>query len=168
MRYYLVDQQQNEHVFELSKTHKRSKQTIEFEFRSLKNNKPEKSTSLFVRQLAGKCFVSTDCVKWNKMARQTIPESLLHIDTNYNLFRGFKPANLTKGGEGQLRTQMPGKVVKILVEEGQEVKVGDPLVILEAMKMENEIVCSKEGVIRNLQVKEGDTLDQGVALMDIE
>jgi biotin carboxyl carrier protein len=63
---------------------------------------------------------------------------------------------------------MPGKVVKILVEVGQTVQKGQTLVVLEAMKMENEIKCGLNGTIKAIHVKEGQALDQGVLMMEVE
>lgn len=70
----------------------------------------------------------------------------------------------TAGLEGRqvIEAQMPGYIWKILVEEGQEVEAGQPLMILVAMKMENEIKAPKAGVVQNLFI----TLDQTVATGD--
>jgi biotin carboxyl carrier protein len=54
---------------------------------------------------------------------------------------------------------MPGKVVMVTTKVGDEVKVGDVVVILEAMKMENEITSQKDGKITDIRVKEGDSVD---------
>jgi biotin carboxyl carrier protein len=51
---------------------------------------------------------------------------------------------------------MPGKIVRVLVKTGQEVKEGDPVVVLEAMKMENELRSPVTGVVRAVHVAEGD------------
>ena len=75
-----------------------------------------------------------------KLARQDAPNIMLNVNKVYQLFRGYKPSGMSGGNEGELLTQMPGKVVKILVEEGPgTVQKGETLIILEAMKMENEI-----------------------------
>lgn len=58
-----------------------------------------------------------------------------------------------------ISTPMPGKVVKILVEEGQEVKAGETLVIVSAMKMESEYKVSTDKVVSKILVKEGDNID---------
>ena len=63
---------------------------------------------------------------------------------------------------------MPGKVIKIKVKEGDEVKKGDTLLILEAMKMENEIKSGLEGVVKTIHCKEGQALDSGVLMMELE
>ena len=70
--------------------------------------------------------------------------------------------------EGEIKTSMPGKVTKVFVKEGDHVKKGDPIVILEAMKMENEFKAPKDGVVKVLKVKEGDTVNSGAVLAVIE
>ncbi|MCP4912644.1 MAG: biotin/lipoyl-binding protein [Oligoflexia bacterium] len=63
---------------------------------------------------------------------------------------------------------MPGKIVKIMVKEGDEVKKGQTLIILEAMKMENEIKCGMDGTVKAIHVNEGDALESGVLMMEVE
>ncbi len=70
--------------------------------------------------------------------------------------------------EGEVKTSMTGKVTKVFVSEGDEVKKGDPLVILEAMKMENEFKAPKDGVVKAVKVKEGDVVNTGAVLVVIE
>jgi len=70
-------------------------------------------------------------------------------------------------GEGVVSAPMPGKILKILVREGDEVKVGEGLLVLEAMKMENEIPSPKDSVVKRILVKEGDTVDTGQALIEL-
>ena len=70
-------------------------------------------------------------------------------------------------GEGVVTAPMPGKILRILVKEGEEVKTGQGLLILEAMKMENEIPSPKDGVVKKILVKEGDTVDTGQALIEL-
>ncbi len=63
------------------------------------------------------------------------------------------------GGEG-MKSPMPGTVLKLCVKNGQKVNVGDPIIVLEAMKMENEIVATKSGIV-NINVNEGDKINAG-------
>jgi biotin carboxyl carrier protein len=53
-------------------------------------------------------------------------------------------------GEGEIRAPMPGLIIKVEVEEGQEIKAGDPLLIMEAMKMENEIRSPMPGTVQKI------------------
>jgi len=69
---------------------------------------------------------------------------------------------------GLVKSIMPGVVVELLVTEGQEVAAGQPLLILEAMKMQNEIEASHAGVIRTIHVKESEAVAAGAKLVHIE
>ncbi len=68
-----------------------------------------------------------------------------------------------KGHEAEdvdyISTPMPGQVVKILVEEGQEVKGGETVIIVSAMKMESEYKVPKDRIVKKVLVKEGDKID---------
>ena len=82
----------------------------------------------------------------------------------------FMKDRVAKGLQGRqvIDTQMPGLIVKILVEKGQEVSVGTPLMIMEAMKMENEIKSSKAGIVQDIFVKEGATVGTGDKLVIVD
>lgn len=67
-----------------------------------------------------------------------------------------------------ISTPMPGKVVKILVEEGQKVKAGETLVIVSAMKMESEYKVSTDKVVKQILVSEGDNIDGNQPLITLE
>jgi biotin carboxyl carrier protein len=63
---------------------------------------------------------------------------------------------------------MPGKVVKLLVSAGDEVSVGDGVIIVEAMKMQNEMKAPKAGRVARVYAAEGDTVAAGEALLVVE
>ena len=63
---------------------------------------------------------------------------------------------------------MPGKVVTILVEKGQEVEEGQGLVVIEAMKMENELKATAAGRVQDVRVAAGQAVDKGEPLLVIE
>jgi biotin carboxyl carrier protein len=63
---------------------------------------------------------------------------------------------------------MPGRVVEVRVAEGQEIRAGEPLLVLEAMKMQNEIQAERDGTVRKLHVAAGDAVDGGDLLLEIE
>jgi acetyl-CoA/propionyl-CoA carboxylase, biotin carboxylase, biotin carboxyl carrier protein len=71
-------------------------------------------------------------------------------------------------GSGNVTVPMQGTIVKVLVEVGQEVEVGQPVVVLEAMKMENQIPAEKAGTIKEIRIGPGDTVGGGdiVAVID--
>ena len=73
-----------------------------------------------------------------------------------------------EGGIFHLRSPMPGLIVAIAVEEGQQVEKGDVLVILESMKMQNELRSPKNGVVTRIRAAEGDTVEHKATLLSVE
>ena len=71
-------------------------------------------------------------------------------------------------GASEIKTAMPGKVVRVLVEAGAEVKTGDGVIIVEAMKMQNEMKSPKDGIIKEIRFAEGATVNAGDVLAVIE
>ena len=63
---------------------------------------------------------------------------------------------------------LPGLIWDILVKEGQQVEANEPLLVLEAMKMQNEIFSDFAGVVTSIPVKKGDTVNSGDVLVEIE
>jgi len=72
------------------------------------------------------------------------------------------------GGADNLSSGMPGKIVKIFVKPGDVVSEGDPLLIMEAMKMENEMRAAAKVKIREVLVRQGDNVESGVMLIAFE
>ncbi len=71
-------------------------------------------------------------------------------------------------GAVDITTVMPGKVVRILVEQGDEIQEGQGLVVVEAMKMENEITAPKSGTVATVKVQPGLIVEAGTTLLVIE
>ena len=67
-----------------------------------------------------------------------------------------------------IEAPMPGKIIDILVEEGSEVKVGEPIIILEAMKMQNEIASHVSGVVKSVSVKKNDSVMKDDVMIEIQ
>ncbi|HEY9168247.1 MAG TPA: biotin/lipoyl-containing protein [Lutibacter sp.] len=66
-----------------------------------------------------------------------------------------------------IKAPMPGIILSVNVEENQEVKEGETLLILEAMKMENAIIAPKDGFVKSIFIKSGETVDKGVLLIEM-
>lgn len=71
-------------------------------------------------------------------------------------------------GRSVVRSPMPGKIVKVLVAPGETVSVGQGVVIVEAMKMENELRAQGAGVVKDVKVRPGDTVEGNAELIVIE
>jgi biotin carboxyl carrier protein len=72
-----------------------------------------------------------------------------------------------RAGEYHLKAPMPGMVVAVPVEEGQKVERGADLVILESMKMQNELKAPREGTVTHVRVRPGDRVDQNQILISL-
>jgi biotin carboxyl carrier protein len=68
----------------------------------------------------------------------------------------------------KIKAQMPGKIVRVLVEVGQTVAKDQPLLVMEAMKMENEIRAIHEGTVKQVHVQPGQTVETGAPLLVLE
>ena len=77
------------------------------------------------------------------------------------------PAAKPAGAGEKLASPLPGVIIEISVKEGQQVKAGQKVAILEAMKMENEIPAPKDGTITEIHVHKGDTLQEGDPVVTI-
>lgn len=75
------------------------------------------------------------------------------------------PAPAAPAGAGAIVSPMPGTILKVNVAAGQTVKKGDVLLIIEAMKMENEIMALEDGTVNAVHVAAGQTVDTGAALV---
>ena len=75
------------------------------------------------------------------------------------------PKEAAPAGATTVEASMPGKILNIKVSEGQAVKFGEVVVIMEAMKMETEIVAPADGTVSKILVKAGDSVDTGAALV---
>lgn len=87
---------------------------------------------------------------------------------NPKRLRGVGNADVNASGRVELKASMPGKVVRVLVEPGIQVKAGDGLVVVEAMKMQNEMKSPKDGTIVAIHTAAGATVNAGDVLVIVE
>ena len=158
MRYYFMNQEMKDFALDVEVGPNR---VMEFTHEG-------KKTKLYIKTLAGKDYCSFDQKSWKKLPKLGANEVLVSNSEVYRVFRGFKPSGLNAAGAGALITQMPGKVVKVFKKEGDKVTKGETVLILEAMKMENEIKSGADGTIKSVNVKEGQALDSGFLMVEIE
>lgn len=79
---------------------------------------------------------------------------------------GFKDAS--SASAGSLKAPMPGKIVQILIQVGDIVHAGQPVIILEAMKMENELKTTIDGTVKAISVEKGQSVEKNELLLEIE
>jgi biotin carboxyl carrier protein len=85
--------------------------------------------------------------------------------------RSHAPSGLLRaasGGSQKIVSPMPGKIVRVLVKTGDQVKAKQGLVVVEAMKMENELRAARDGRVGKLSVTEGQSVDAGAVLLTVD
>jgi pyruvate carboxylase subunit B len=97
--------------------------------------------------------------------QETVPTVGGMVDT-HSAVKGSKRPKASK--EGDVTSSMPGTIVDIVVSEGDSVKAGDPVLVIEAMKMENEVPAPVSGTITAIHVSKNDRVNPDEALMEIE
>lgn len=88
--------------------------------------------------------------------------------TDPKRLRGEQSADASLDGTVKILAPMPGKVVRVLVEAGAEVEAGAGIVVVEAMKMQNEMKSPKAGIVTSISVKTGATVNAGDVLAVVE
>jgi biotin carboxyl carrier protein len=68
----------------------------------------------------------------------------------------------------ELQAPMPGRILQLFIQPGDEIQVGDPILSLEAMKMENVLKADGIGVVKNIQIELGAVVDKGTVLIEFE
>ena len=88
--------------------------------------------------------------------------------TDPKRLRGKSAGDDQASGRAEIKTAMPGKVVRILVAQGNAVQKGDGIIVVEAMKMQNEMKSPKDGSVDEIRVSEGETVGAGDVLIVID
>ena len=91
----------------------------------------------------------------------------VEIEDNESRYLKNKQKGVEGGSSNTLTAPMPGKVVNVLTSEGEQVSKGQPLIILSAMKMESEFKAGRDGIVKDIKVKPGDTVTGGQVLIVI-
>ncbi len=89
------------------------------------------------------------------------------VDEREKRLKAAAGGGAVEGGEFHLKAPMPGLVVAILIEEGQEVKKGQVMLILESMKMKNELKAPRDGIMGRVRVKAGESVEQRQTLLSV-
>ncbi len=114
--------------------------------------------------------VEVDQVRFEKgQIHLRVNGSVHHVQIETPLERKIKALGINElnTGDGEMiQAPMPGKVLSVLIKEGETVKAGQDLLILEAMKMENVIKSAQEGVVDKVHVSDNDTVDKNQTLVE--
>lgn len=116
----------------------------------------------------------SDSFEVDVQERDDLHEVLIQGDCYlFTLMNEQRRALMRAGGKGavgkaMVTSPMPGKVVRLLVGEGEEVQVDQGVIVVEAMKMENELKSSVPGKVKEVFVKEGEVVEAGAKLLLVE
>jgi len=97
-----------------------------------------------------------------------LAEDALHVELSGASRASAAAPRKAEAGPARIVAPMPGRLVRVLVEPGQQVGAGDGLVVMEAMKMENELRSPRAGRIADLLVREGQAVETGALLVVVE
>lgn len=122
--------------------------------------------SLLMGGKSYEAYVSPDDEQWEVLLRGRLYQAEVQDEREKRL-RSAGGASAAEGGEFQMKAPMPGLVVAIPVEDGQEIKKGQVLLILESMKMQNELKAPRDGIIQRIKVKAGETVEQKQTLLSV-
>ena len=92
----------------------------------------------------------------------------VHLDGRTHELVFHEQGSKASANEGSLKAPMPGTVLQVMAKEGQRVREGQHLMTLEAMKMEHKILATKSGEITKVHFSEGDRVDMGSSLAEID
>lgn len=112
-------------------------------------------------------FISESDEGWQVLMRGRQYQITVEDEREKRL-RAAAGGSVAEGGEFNLKAPMPGLVVAIPVSEGQEIKKGQVLIILESMKMQNELKSPKDGIVERIRVKTGESVEQKQALLSVK
>jgi biotin carboxyl carrier protein len=90
------------------------------------------------------------------------------LDQRGRALRALSAATATRHGPEPIRAPMPGLVTRVLVAAGDAVRAGDSIVVMEAMKMENELRARSDGKVRAVVVTPGTAVEKGMVLVELE
>lgn len=130
----------------------------EGKFNVIKDNK-----SYMVELISADATSKTFELKVNNAIYQTKVEDKFDL-----LLKQLGMDKIGSASVADLKAPMPGMVLKIEVEAGQEVKKGDPLIVLEAMKMENVLKSPEDLIVKNIPVKQAVAVEKNEVLIEFE
>lgn len=90
------------------------------------------------------------------------------LDERHQKIKDAQAVRFSEQGLIKIYSPMPGKILRVLVSEGDLVQEGQGLLVIEAMKMENELRASKSGHVKEICVKQGESVESGTLLLTIE
>ncbi|MGZ9163569.1 MAG: biotin/lipoyl-containing protein [Anaerolineales bacterium] len=122
--------------------------------------------SLIVDGKSHESYVQQGDDNWQVLLRGRLYPVTVEDEREKRL-RAAAGSDVAESGEFHLKAPMPGLVVAIPVEEGQEIKKGQVILILESMKMQNELKSPRDGTMGRIRVKAGESVEQKQTLLSV-
>jgi biotin carboxyl carrier protein len=122
--------------------------------------------SLLVNGNSHEAYVYPDEDQW-EVHLQGIQYHVVVEDEREKRLRSSLGSGPTQTGEFYLKAPMPGLVISIPIKDNQKVAQGDVVVILESMKMQNELKSPRDGIVSRVRVKEGDNVERKQTLLSV-
>src|SRR5512142_1077068 len=122
--------------------------------------------SLIVDGRSHESYIYSSDDSWQVLLRGRLYPVTVEDEREKRL-RAAAGGGVAETGEFHLRAPMPGLVVSVPVTEGQQVKRGQVILILESMKMQNEIKAPRDGVVGRIRVKAGESVEQKQTLLSV-
>ncbi len=164
MKYIATTDEQEFSVEIVDERHVRlGEETLEVDFVSVSG---QPLYSLIVNGKSYEAYVYPDEDGWQVL----LMGRLYHVrveDEREKRLRAAAGGKVAESGEFHLKAPMPGMVVSVPVREGQKVEKGDVLVILESMKMQNELKSPRAGTVSRIRVQAGDSVEQKQTLLSV-
>ena len=137
--------------------------TLEVDFESVSG---QPVYSLIIDGKSHEGYVYPNEENWQVLLRGRLYQASV-LDEREKRLRTAASGGIIEGGEFHLKAPMPGMIVTILVTDGETVAKGQVLLILESMKMQNELKSPKDGIIHRIRVKVGETVEQKQPLLSV-
>jgi len=121
--------------------------------------------SLIIDGKSSEAYIYPDAKDWQVLLHGRLYQAIVENENEKRLrAAGTK---VVESGEFHLKSPMPGLIVSVPVTDGQVVKKGQVLLILESMKMQNELKAPRDGTIARIRVKAGETVEKKQSLLNV-
>ncbi len=164
---YLAEIDGEKHMIELSPAGETVKALIGEKEYEVTASEPE--SGVYLIKDGGKIFEVFVSKKGNADFHASVSGNEFDISlTDPKRLRHGSSSGSDHDGLAEIKTAMPGKIVRVLVSVGDEVEKNDGVIVVEAMKMQNELKSPKSGTVRDIRFAEGSTVSAGDVLISIE
>src|SRR2546423_2685133 len=156
----IAEHEGTEHALELQRAGARVVATIDERRYELEARETE--PGVYLLRLAGRVYeCRVGSAGASAMDVETGPQTFRIVLRDPKRLSHTAEAGAHVGGRAQIQAAMPGKVVRVLVAAGAQVEAGDALLVVEAMKMQNELKAPKAGTVSEVRVAPGATVNAG-------